>query len=199
MKPKHVQALTLRIELNNITPAIWRVVTVPDTIALQRLHDVVQAAMGWDDSHLHLFVVRGAQYGDEAVFDGGNVHDEGSTSLQQLCLQRGESMLYVYDMGDNWEHTITLLDEAFVDADEAFCIVAGERATPPEDVGGTGGYEDFCAAMANSKHPEHASVREWYGQPFAPDMFDLRAARRLLGVIVASGAGYPWVRDSTTP
>lgn len=197
MKPKPVVALTLRVELNNIAPVIWRVITVPETITLQRLHDVAQAAMGWDDAHLHLFIVRNTQYGDKKVFDGGNVHDEGSTSLQQLRLQPGESLLYLYDMGDGWEHTITLLDQAVVDADEAFSIVAGERATPPEDVGGTGGYQEFCTVMANPDHPEYTAIREWYGQPFAPDMFDLRAARRMLGVLVASGAGYPWVHNAT--
>lgn len=47
------QLVQLRIDLKGIKPPVWRRVLVPYNITLGKLHDVIQAAMGWTDSHLH--------------------------------------------------------------------------------------------------------------------------------------------------
>ena len=49
---------TLRISLRNSKPPIWRRVAVPSDITLGQLHEVIQIAMGWTNSHLHQFVLR---------------------------------------------------------------------------------------------------------------------------------------------
>jgi hypothetical protein len=54
----------LRIELLGVAPAVWRRVTVRETILLPQLHGVFQTALGWTNSHLHEFVIGGVRYGD---------------------------------------------------------------------------------------------------------------------------------------
>ena len=37
----------LRITLQEILPPIWRLIQVPDTLRLSRLHDAIQTVIGW--------------------------------------------------------------------------------------------------------------------------------------------------------
>ncbi|MCC5831104.1 MAG: plasmid pRiA4b ORF-3 family protein [Phycisphaeraceae bacterium] len=48
----------LRISLRDSKPPIWRRVAVPANITLGQLHEVIQIAMGWTDSHLHRFMLQ---------------------------------------------------------------------------------------------------------------------------------------------
>ncbi|MFW6146484.1 MAG: plasmid pRiA4b ORF-3 family protein [Planctomycetota bacterium] len=50
--------MTIRIELEGTSPPIWRRVAVPADVTLGDLHAVIQVAMGWEDDHLHEFVLR---------------------------------------------------------------------------------------------------------------------------------------------
>lgn len=43
----------LKITLKRSLPAIWRRVVVSTDMPLDRLHDVIQIAMGWTNSHMH--------------------------------------------------------------------------------------------------------------------------------------------------
>ncbi|RPI67670.1 MAG: plasmid pRiA4b ORF-3 family protein [Ignavibacteriae bacterium] len=195
-RPPLIDTLFLRIELDGIRPVIWRTVMVPVNITLRRLHDVIQAAMGWDDCHLHTFKVRGREYGDRTVFldDLGPtpMKEERSVTLQSLGLAPLDTFAYEYDMGDSWEHTITVVGTDRVERDMEFQIIDGDNACPPEDVGGVHGYAWFVHSMMDPQHEDHEQVMEWYGRRFDHTMYDLRGARRLLSVIVLSGAGYPW-------
>ena len=53
--PKRVYQF--KIELEGITPTIWRRIQVPETYSFWDLHVAIQDAMGWLDYHLHLFRV----------------------------------------------------------------------------------------------------------------------------------------------
>ena len=85
----------------------------------------------------------------------------------------GQEFQYVYDFGDNWEHVVTL--EGILLADPAVTYprcLDGARRCPPEDCGGTWGYADFLAAIADPAHEEHASSLEWCGGAFDPEAFE---------------------------
>lgn len=169
--------LQLRIELAWIKPAIWRRVIVPETITLPKLHQVIQASMGWLDCHLHEFEIAGERYGiPDPEFDFGEpIRSEKRVRLVTSLLGT-TSFRYVYDFGDDWEHRIKverrIAPEPLIDS--AMCT-AGANACPPEDVGGAPGYADFVEAMADPEHPEHDAMRQWHGQEFDPTTFDFVA------------------------
>jgi hypothetical protein len=52
--------------------------------------------------------------------------------------------------------------------------IDGARACPPEDCGGTGGYENFLQAIFDPDHEEHDEYIEWIGGEFNPEAFDLK-------------------------
>lgn len=54
----------IKVTLNGVRPPIWRRLLVPSSLSLVDLHEVLQVAMGWTDSHLHQFVARGVLYGE---------------------------------------------------------------------------------------------------------------------------------------
>lgn len=186
--------LTLRISLDSVTPEVWRTIMVPESLPLTRLHDVIQAAMGWDDSHLHSYKFGDTEYTDKQLNPESDwADDEGKMTLKKAVLSVGDTFSYTYDMGDNWKHTITVVEKKRMDkGEDVFHIADGANACPPEDVGGTSGYENFIAAMSDTDHDEHDDFIEWWGRVFYPTVFDLSAARRLLFVVIYSGAGYPW-------
>jgi len=167
----------LRITLNDTEPPIWRTVEVPLTSSLKGLHEVIQAAMPFEDYHLFDFRVRERRYAIPAPeFDGPEARDAKSTKLG-LILERGATeFLYTYDFGDNWQHTVTVEEVTQVDPAVAYPrFVAGQRRAPPEDVGGTWGFEEFVEAMTKPRHPEKKAMLEWYGGPFDPEALDLEA------------------------
>jgi Plasmid pRiA4b ORF-3-like protein len=53
----------LHIELRDLKPAIWRRVLVPQSVTLAKLHQVIQIAMGWTNSHLREFTIGRVRYG----------------------------------------------------------------------------------------------------------------------------------------
>ena len=57
-------------------------------------------------------------------------------------------------------------------------VVTGKRACPPEDCGGTGGYQDLLEVLADPTHPEHAELVEWVGGSFDPEAFDVGEINR---------------------
>ena len=167
---------TLRIELLHVEPMVWRRFVVPSETKLPKLNRMLEAVMGWEGYHLHMFEVADLRIGwpDELSAD---IIDERRVTLQQL-LPRAESRLqWSYDFGDSWH------DDIVVEAIEApsphvrypMCT-AGERACPPEDCGGVFGYEQLRAVLADHAHAEHEHWRDWVGVGFEPGAFDQMAA-----------------------
>jgi Plasmid pRiA4b ORF-3-like protein len=177
-------AVQLRVTLLDIEPAIWRQLVVPWWLHLGQLHRVVQAAFGWWDAHLHEFRIGGLRYGDPEQIgpefeDDARAFDEATVRLRDFRRTPGQNLIYVYDFGDNWQHRITFEDLVAIDPAPrtASCIV-GARACPPEDVGGTPGYERFLEIIADPDHPEHREVLTWCGGRFDPEAFNLDRTNR---------------------
>ena len=99
----------IKITLLRTAPPIWRRLLVPSDITLSGLHDLLQLAMGWTDSHLHEFRFRGQCYGP-ADPERGAVEgiDERNARLNQLRASVGAKIVYAYDFGGGWEHGIVL-------------------------------------------------------------------------------------------
>lgn len=183
---------TLRISLDDL-PTISRVVTVPMSITLVRLHDVIQCAMGWKDSHLHFFKFHGKDYVDHSIHDDAEAEDELTTTLDKTILAKGESFRYLYDMGDYWKHTITILDiQPLTDDLHPFVILGGSGNCPPEDVGGSSGFEEFCEVMKKPTSRAYKEYKTWYGGDYDREWFELAVAQARLDELIRSGRGYPW-------
>ena len=139
---------------------------------LDVVHDVVQVGMGWTNSHLHQFSKGGELYLDPFTVDEGDVDGvpESDVRLDEVLADPGEALGYQYDFGDDWTHTITLLEVLPLRAPVAVCV-DGAKACPPEDCGGIPGYQDAVAAVAdrNSADPH---LLNWLGD-WDPDRFDV--------------------------
>jgi hypothetical protein len=172
------------ITIADIEPAIWRRLLLPEDLNFAQLHEVIQAAFGWTDSHLHQFVVGGIVVGaPEFDADGYNRHrtfDAGEVFLRDLVLDDlgAAKILYEYDFGDCWRHWITLDSRLTEAAGEAYpLLVDGRRSAPPEDAGGPLGYMEFLEAWRDPEHEDHRAMRRWASRSFDPEAFDREKAQ----------------------
>jgi len=184
---KQAWSWQLRVELLDIAPTIWRRLIVPETIKLPKLHRVFQTTMGWTNSHLHEFVIGGVRYSDPDPDLGdelGHVDEKNVVLVKALGLD-ARCFDYVYDFGDDWHHIVIVEDQhPHLDVAPAFAHCSdGANSCPPEDVGSSGGYAEFLAAIADPDHEEHEQYLTWVGGRFDPNRFDLEATNLALSKI----------------
>lgn len=172
----------LTITLEGIEPAVSRTIEIPVCFRLDRVHVVIQAAMGWQDSHLYEFMAGGARWGlpDTASEFGPGTRPAAEATLAEVLAATGTaSICYVYDFGDNWLHRIDArIVGNPVSDDPCPRLLDATGRCPPEDVGGLPGYETFLEAIANPNHPDHDELTEWAGAPFDPHDADAAKLRR---------------------
>ncbi len=170
-----MQVLQLKITLVGIEPKIYRIVQVPATITLRNLHKVIQRVMDWQDYHLYQFVKDRQSYGPKSKdFDMPEVQNDKSVPVMELLPKPRHKMFYEYDFGDGWLHEVQL--QKILPAKEGarypICI-EGKYAGPPEDTGGPPGYCDLLEALGNPNHEGHEDARDWVGEDFRPEAFDI--------------------------
>jgi Plasmid pRiA4b ORF-3-like protein len=168
--------LQFKVQLKNIKPAIYRNIIVPENASFSQLHEILQHTMGWFNCHLFQFKMDRNNYiliPDKSYDDYGETHDARKIKIKDYFAMK-KSIVYEYDFGDSWEHTVTLTKvlENENKIDYAICM-KGQRSCPPEDCGGPWGYENFLAAILDNKNPEHNEMLEWVGGEFDPGEFDL--------------------------
>ena len=156
----------LRIELLGAPYPIWREVVVPADLSLDRLHDVIQIAMDWEDRHLHEFRFGKTRY-TEAPEHRSEGRDELGVALGSVT-GPGKSFLYVYDFGDDWHHQIEVSKARAeeIDSDVPLYCSNGCGCAPPEDVGGVYGLANLLEILGDPKHEERDDYLEWLGGYF---------------------------------
>lgn len=167
----------LRISLPESDPEIWRRFLISGNTTLAKLHKVIQAVMGWTDSHLHEFAVRDITFGDpDPEMKAEGMRNEKKAFLYQIAPGVRASFMYIYDFGDDWIHRITV--EKITDDHEKFSgkpvCLEGERACPPEDCGGIPGYYDLLEIIKDPGDPEYEEIMDWLGGSFDPDRLDIK-------------------------
>lgn len=191
--PDELRLLTFSIELKGVQPRIWRRLALRGDLTLDAVHPLLQAAMGWTDSHLHRFQPGSSHGYDEPYFvtpfdeeeEGDDGTHEADVRLDQVLRAPGDQLTYLYDFGDGWEHLLTLESVApLTQTDRAPVCLDGAGACPPEDVGGVPGYEEVAdwlrAGARDADVPdgfddaEHA--RGWLPPGYDPDVFDAAEA-----------------------
>jgi len=184
-KPKAKQAYSylLQVELEDVTPKIWRQVWVDSGMSLHTLHHVLQATMGWTDAHLHEFSIKGKRYSlPDPEDDPGRLPvDEREVLLGQI-MEPGLEFKYLYDYGDSWSHVIRVEEVKLVTEPYGAAFVdAGQGACPPEDSGGAPGYQDFLDQLRDDPESEDVqSFLQWAGEDFDSGRFDRHAANAAL-------------------
>lgn len=156
-------------------PEIWRRFTVPSDLLLADLHAALQIVFDWDDQHLHFFERAGVRYG---IPDGdeSRVEDQSGIRVSQLVSEPGESLRYVYDFTNWWEHRLELhAVRPFATGEVVPRCVDGARAGPPEDCGGASGFRHLLEVLAEPAHPEHADVVAWLDGYYHPQAFSVAA------------------------
>ncbi len=181
--PAAERVYQFKIMLKDSHPPIWRRIQVKDC-TLDKLHEHIQTAMGWTNSHLHHFKVGDQYYGDPDLmqenFEEFGYKDSTSTKISDILPRTGKRFRfeYEYDFGDSWRHDV--LFEGCIRAEPGGRYprcVEGARACPPEDVGGIWGYEEFLEAMTDPHHERHEEYMGWSG-PFDPEAFDVSKATK---------------------
>lgn len=195
--PTTVRGFRVRLDLHGAKPPVWRRLELPGDLSLPRVHDVIQAAMGWQDSHLHRFRTgndhRSPYFVTNLDLDEG---DDGlledDIRLDQLLAKKGDELWYEYDFGDGWDHKL-LVEDLLDEPPSTVRCTAGRMACPPEDCGGLGGYEEIVAWVRSGydddllpqgfQDAEHG--RDWLPLEWHPDTFDLDETNAALAVAVA--------------
>lgn len=181
--PCTVATLTVRVDLRGARPPIWRRLELAGDLTLDRVHAIMQAAMGWWDGHLDMFRPPG---GVRAFLTASDLDEgdeglaEADVRLDQVLRDPGDRLDHHYDVGDGWEHVL-LLEAVGARADgdpPARCLV-GRGACPPEDVGGIDLYNTVAAGLrgAPGAGPPDQDLLEWLPDGFDPDVFDLAEAQ----------------------
>lgn len=171
-----VQIYQIKITLKGLKPVIWRRVHVRSDITLAKLHEVIQIAMGWTDSHLHVFVIGGERYSKRGMVEdfGDRTADEKRVRLDQVATLQSH-FVYEYDFGDDWVHEVKVEKIiAFQAGIKTPHCVAGKHACPPEDCGGIWGYADMLKRLAGPPSEERTELIEWLGDEFDPQRFELQ-------------------------
>ena len=167
----------LKITLDDVNPAVLRRIEVPFDIRLDRLHLILQAAVGWTNSHLYEIRARGVRWSTPFPDQdsGGDFLDARKVRLSEVLEDVGTKTLrYLYDFGDGWEHTIKI--ERLIDPEPSTLyprLIEAKGRCPPEDIGGPWGYAEFLEAIADPKHERHRELKEWFADDFNPHVVDL--------------------------
>jgi hypothetical protein len=176
--------IQLKITLKEIDPPIWRRVLVSPETTLLQLHDIIQYTFGWTESHLFLFEVGSMEFvhypdwkEDAYRFQAAEMAQLGE--IIPTVIPVGGHFNYIYDMGDHWEHEICVEKTKQPEKGKSMPVcVGGQRACPPEDVGGSIGYCEFLKVIQDPESEDRDVFLTWVGGEFDPEAFDITATNR---------------------
>lgn len=163
-KRKIPKVYEFTVTLEGTQPTIWRKFLAHEFILLGELHMLIQMTMGWKNSHLFSFEI-----------DGKTISDDDPEMDNELSTILGEQKIftYTYDFGDDWKHRVEVTNVLDDDPRLNYPIcIGGENACPPEDCGGTFGFEELKEKLAGPEGEERDEVLEWLGGYYNPLTFD---------------------------
>ncbi|NPC41034.1 plasmid pRiA4b ORF-3 family protein [Nocardioides sp. zg-1230] len=166
-------------------PPIWRRLELDSRLDLRSVHRVLQAVMGWSDSHLHEFTTSRSRVrllADSEVEEGMDGTPERDVRLDEVLADVGDAVGYLYDFGDAWDHDLRLEAVRDVEPAQAVRVVDGAAACPLEDAGGTGAWNVFVRWLVDGdsddlddEHLRHLAERAPFD--FDPARFDVAEAQ----------------------
>ncbi|MDR1296848.1 MAG: plasmid pRiA4b ORF-3 family protein [Deltaproteobacteria bacterium] len=145
----------VKVELLGIKPVIWRQFFVRANITLNALHDILQRAMGWSNVHYHSFEAGGVEYGDPSEWKGDDVLVEFEHTLGEAAPNKGDKLVYIYNISANWRHEVTVVDDQYDPAkvERHGHALEGSGECPPESCRGVAGYDKYCRGLLETYDP----------------------------------------------
>lgn len=163
------KALELLITLDLSIYQATRKLIVPAHLTFMQLHELLQKVFHWQNYHLYDFTVykkdEERQIARLVPFEESLAYDETATLIKEQKLSdfisKENEIIYTYDMGDNWQHHIELIQEMDNYDKESPYLVEVSGQAPPEDVGGVPGFIEYRDIMLNERHPDHERMKKW--------------------------------------
>lgn len=167
--------LQFKITLKGSKPLIWRRFQIEDNLMFYNLHLVIQTVMGWENSHLYHFIFAKKSYiGNPEMLEMDDIADDKETELSAIFDKPKTKVLYGYDFGDGWEHDLLLEKILEKDPNQHYPVcLKGELNCPPEDSGGIYNFYELMEILKDKKNPDFEDTKEWVGENYDPDYFDL--------------------------
>lgn len=159
----------LHIQLNDIIPTIWRRILTPSHVRLDDFHRILQTAIGWTNSHLHLFDT-GSDTFAPLEFEVEDARNSRKVQLEDILKKEGSTVRYEYDFGDGWVHTLTL--EKIVQFDGDVFVT--------QCIGGVFGFHRMLEILKDPSHEEYREFKVWLGRNYHPEKFDLNKVNKQL-------------------
>lgn len=172
----------LKITINGITPPIWRRLLVSENITLYKLHHIIQETFGWTNSHIYFFGNIESKIGNVELWDDGETTPDELIKIRDVLVPENPTLIYTYDMGDNWEHTIEL-EQVHPEMKTQRKCIGGERQCPPEDCGGIPGYQNMLKTLKRPGTKEYKELAVWLDGKTDPEFIDIRMINAHLGLL----------------
>jgi hypothetical protein len=174
------QIARLRVEIDDVTPRVVRIVDVPADIRLDDLHFVLQIAIGWQNGHPFEFRIGDTAWG-QADRDAGIERIPAEQCTLADIVVVGDTFKYDYVLGEDWEHMVTLLSHGPAQPDVRYPnLVSAEGRCPPADIGGPVGYETYLRSIADPNSVDHDEMLDFDAPDFDPNKVDAAALRQNL-------------------
>lgn len=182
IESQEIEIYRIKVTLAGSKPPIWRRIEVQSHASLYKLHKIIQIAMEWSECHLWEITVGKDVYSDPSCFDddyGTPINDAKKMPLCDVLKNEKSKLIYNYDFGDSWEHKIVLekICAPEIEVEYPRCI-GGKLACPPEDCGGICGFYNMLECLNNPDDEEYESIRDWMGDDYDPEAFDIESVNR---------------------
>jgi hypothetical protein len=176
----------LKITLFDTQPKIWRRILIPTSVTFWELHSAIQDVFHWNHTHLHQFhyedkiLRKPLWFGiptDEDDMYNVEIYPSWKHKISKYLNLEEPNLKYVYDLSDNWMHLIELENILPAEKGTAYPIcIGGKRNSPPDDCGGTHGYEEMLGVLSDPSDEEYEGTKERVdsitGGTFDPAHFD---------------------------
>lgn len=141
------KSLRIKVQMKDVSkPPMWRELVIPADFHFDQLHLAIQAAMGFDNYHLWMFQPQVYHSDLQITLPGEEeegTHDARNTPVTAFLAKKGDKLEYVYDFGDDWIFTVTVIDVLDEYNDVAECTKWKGDMQPVEDSGGVWSYIQF--------------------------------------------------------
>lgn len=174
------EIIQLKISLTHSSPLIWRQILIHKNTSFFKLHHILQIVMGWNNYHMYEFGLEGYRIGEiieeskDNGFGSDQVLDSVLIKLSDVISDQKDTIQYLYDFGDSWQHQIKIENFLPVTPTIQYPVcLDGQMNCPPEDCGGIGGFYHRIGILEDKKHPEHKEIRQWFNKRYDKAYFNI--------------------------